>query len=99
MSEYDKYYEITVFSVADIPGLIEDAHLNAGLGVAFLKHVERCAALWFVLDYSLGELAEQLLALRHELNGYRPGLGSRPGAIVVNKCDLAKGEVVVLYFP
>ncbi len=67
-----------------------------GLGAGFLKHVERCACLWFVLDYSLGELDVQLRALRRELNAFRDGLGDRPAAIVVNKVDLAKDENEVI---
>jgi len=86
---YDDFEQL---AVADIPGLIEGAHRNEGLGVAFLKHVERCSCLWFVLDYSLGDLKGQLKSLRTELNGYKQGLGDRPSAVIVNKIDLAENR-------
>ena len=68
-------------AVADIPGLIPDAHRNRGLGVSFLRHVQRCTCLLYVLDGS-ARPAEQLRVLRHELNMFQPGPGrpaARPG--------------------
>ncbi|CAD6197826.1 unnamed protein product [Caenorhabditis auriculariae] len=86
------YEDQQQISVADIPGLIVDAHKNRGLGVAFLKHIERCRFLWFVLDYSAGQLTEQYECLKHELEGYKPGLSERSSTIVVNKIDLAEQD-------
>jgi len=78
--------------VADIPGLIEGAHLNRGLGHSFLRHIERTAALCYVLD--LGSTLtphDQLRTLRQELDLYQPGLPwarSRRAVIAANKADV-----------
>ncbi|KAI0888885.1 GTP-binding protein Obg/CgtA [Annulohypoxylon maeteangense] len=60
----------TRFTVADIPGLIEGAHLDRGLGVAFLRHVERAGVLAFVIDLSAGDAVEALKALWTEVGLY-----------------------------
>lgn len=79
--------------VADIPGLIEGAHRNVGLGFEFLRHVQRCHSLFFILDYTLGEWREQLEALRDECRLYAPELDQKRTVLVVNKVDLMKDEV------
>ena len=76
-------------AVADIPGLIRGAHLNRGLGISFLRHIERCRFLLFVLDMSSPSPWEQLQHLQYELDQYEPGLSQRPRVIVANKMDLA----------
>ena len=78
--------------VADIPGLIPGAHQNHGLGAAFLRHIERCVCLLYVLDLSADQPWEQLDHLRYELNQYSPGLADRPHALVANKLDLPMAE-------
>ncbi|OQV19781.1 Mitochondrial ribosome-associated GTPase 2, partial [Hypsibius exemplaris] len=83
--EYEDYVQI---AVADIPGLVPDAHKNRGLGVDFLRHIERCVCLLYVIDLSKPEPWLQLEHLRYELDMYRPGLADRPCAIVGNKIDL-----------
>ena len=60
----------TQFSVADIPGLISDAHLDKGLGLGFLRHVERAQVLAFVVDLSAGDAIQALKDLWHELGEF-----------------------------
>ncbi|KAI1105815.1 GTP-binding protein Obg/CgtA [Jackrogersella minutella] len=60
----------TRFTVADIPGLIEGAHLDRGLGIAFLRHVERAGVLAFVVDLSAGDAVDALKALWTEVGLY-----------------------------
>lgn len=58
------------FTIADVPGLIEDAHLDKGLGLGFLRHVERAAVLAFVIDLSAGDAVEALKLLWREVSEY-----------------------------
>lgn len=60
----------TKFTIADIPGLIEGAHLDKGLGIAFLRHVERAGVLAFVVDLSAGNAVKALQALWNEVGMY-----------------------------
>eukprot|EP00047_Mylnosiga_fluctuans_P016289 m.53443 g.53443 ORF g.53443 m.53443 type:complete len:375 (+) comp6483_c0_seq1:212-1336(+) len=80
-------------TVADIPGILPRAHTNVGLGLAFLRHIERSKVLLFILDMSgtNGSMPprEALLALRHELQCYSPELVTRPAIVAANKMDLA----------
>ncbi|CAI5747379.1 unnamed protein product [Peronospora destructor] len=77
-------------SVADIPGLIDGAHRNVGLGHDFLRHIERTKILMYVLDTAGSEGRDPLEDFRHlqrELELYAPGISSRPSLIVANKMD------------
>lgn len=76
------------FTVADIPGIIEDAHLGKGLGLDFLRHISRTRLLVFVLDIASDPLAT-LDALRRELQSFDPGMLARPALLALNKIDLA----------
>ncbi|OAL53914.1 GTP-binding protein Obg/CgtA [Pyrenochaeta sp. DS3sAY3a] len=58
------------FTIADVPGLIEDAHLDKGLGLGFLRHIERAAVLAFVIDLSAGDAVEALKLLWREVSEY-----------------------------
>ncbi|KAJ5747145.1 GTP-binding protein Obg/CgtA [Penicillium nucicola] len=60
----------THFTIADIPGLVEDAHLDRGLGLGFLRHIDRAGILAFVVDLSHGDPVEELKKLWHELGEY-----------------------------
>jgi GTP-binding protein len=78
-------------SIADIPGLIEGAHRNIGLGHDFLRHITRCRILLFILDIAGSEgrhPIEDLQNLRREIDLYDPRLSQRPWYVVANKMDL-----------
>src|SRR5450432_312847 len=78
-------------TVADIPGVIEGAHRNLGLGHAFLRHITRCRLLLFVLDMAGSEgrnPIEDLQHLRREIDLYDPRLSQRPWRVIANKIDL-----------
>lgn len=91
------------FTVSDVPGLVQGAHANRGLGHRFLKHVERTKTIAYVLDahgaYALSERQsaklspeEQLLRLREELEQYSKELVEKKCMIVLNKMDLVKNK-------
>ncbi|KAM9723173.1 GTP-binding protein 10 [Menidia menidia] len=95
---YPDYKQI---SVADLPGLIEGAHLNKGMGHKFLKHVERTRQLLFVVDVCGFQLAtktpfrsafEAVQLLTKELELYKEEMLSKPALLVVNKMDLPDAE-------
>jgi len=78
-------------TIADIPGLIEGAHRNLGLGHDFLRHITRCHVLLFVVDVAGSEgrnPIEDLQNLRREIDLYDPILSDRPWFAVANKMDL-----------
>jgi len=85
------------FVAADIPGLIEGAADGAGLGHAFLRHVDRCRLLWHVLDISCFEgrdPVDDIIKINTELEKYSPELASRKQLIVANKTDALDPEAV-----
>ncbi|XP_061811837.1 GTP-binding protein 10 [Nerophis lumbriciformis] len=95
---YDDHKQI---SVADLPGLIEGAHMNKGMGHKFLKHVERTKHLLFVVDVCGFQLASQtafrsafeaVQLLTKELELYKEELVNKPALLVVNKMDLPYAE-------
>ncbi len=82
------------FVMADIPGLIEGAHEGAGLGDAFLRHIERTRLLVHVVDVAPleGDPVADYRAIRHELAEYSPTLAAKPEIVVANKMDLTDAE-------
>lgn len=86
--EFSEYLRATI---ADIPGLIEGAHRNVGLGHDFLRHITRCRLLLFVVDIAGSEARnpiEDLQNLRREIDLYDARLSQRPWFIIANKMDL-----------
>ena len=85
------------FIAADIPGLIEGAADGAGLGHAFLRHIDRCRLLWHVVDISCFEgrdPVEDIIKINTELERYSPALALREQIIVANKVDALDEELV-----
>jgi GTP-binding protein len=80
------------FVVADIPGLIEGAHRGAGLGLGFLRHVERTRVLVHVLDGTRPDAVADMDIVNGELSGYGALLAERRQVVVVNKLDLVVVE-------
>ena len=87
-----------IFTVADVPGLIPGASQGKGLGLEFLRHVERCAVLVHVLDCGTLEQdrdpIHDLEVIENELALYGGGLTDRPRLIALNKTDLPDGDAM-----
>ncbi len=75
------------FTLADIPGLIEGAHLGHGLGIRFLRHIARTRMLIYVLDVSANP-AEAYRTVRGEIAAFDAALAERPALVALNKIDL-----------
>jgi GTPase len=84
------------FVVADIPGLIEGAHLGAGLGVQFLRHIERTKFLVHLVDVSDGsgrpDPVEDFRVIMGELKSFGHGLDEKPMMVVASKADVANPQ-------
>ena len=81
------------FVMVDIPGLIEGAHAGKGMGRDFLRHVERCRVLLFLVDVTQPDPAGCYASLRNELLRYDPILLERPSVLALTKCDLIEGGI------
>ncbi len=89
------------FTVADLPGLIEGAHLGHGLGIQFLKHIERTSVIVHLVDVSDSSAAEgtarpdavaDFKVITEELRSFDPSLVTRPTIVVAAKCDVANPD-------
>jgi GTPase len=80
------------FVIADIPGIIEGASQGKGLGIAFLKHIERTGALLIVLDLSSGNVKGDYTTLLDELRSFKDSMFQKPRIIVLNKSDLVPAD-------
>ena len=78
--------------IADIPGIIEGASMGAGLGLSFLRHIERVGKIVYVFDIGSVDAPGELAILKEELRSYSPELLERPAIIVLNKMDLVDFE-------
>jgi len=90
--EYPDFHRLTV---CDVPGMIEGAHRNAGLGHAFLRHIERCKILVLLLDMAGADGRapwEDYKNLLRELELYDPALLEKPRLVVANKMDEPAAE-------
>ncbi len=82
----------TVF--ADIPGLIEGAHLGTGLGHDFLRHIERTRLLLHLIDATADDPIANYHTIQQELHAYGRGLAERPQILALNKIDAVEPEIV-----
>ena len=86
----------TTFTIADVPGLIPGASQGKGLGLEFLRHVERCSVLVHVIDCATFEPGRDPLTdldvIEAELEQYKTSLSDRPRLVVLNKTDLPEGR-------
>lgn len=95
--DFDDFSRIRI---ADIPGLIDGAHQNKGLGHAFLKHIERCSTLVYVIDVSTlsKDPLHDFEVLRQELQHHNPELLEKHFLIALNKIDCPKADVAIANF-
>ncbi len=80
--------------VADIPGLIEDAHSGAGLGDRFLGHIERCAVLLHLVDSQSDDVVGDYRIVSRELEAYGAGLAAKPRIVRLSKRDAVEEEAL-----
>lgn len=80
--------------LADIPGIIEGAHLGKGLGDKFLAHIERCQVLLHLLDASSNDPVKSYDIIRYEIKKYNENLYQKPEIIVLNKADIVDHETL-----
>ena len=81
-------YDNKEITIADIPGLIEGAHIGVGLGIKFLKHIERCKTLLHLIDITEENIENLYKQVRNELGKFSKDLLKKDELIVFNKIDL-----------
>ncbi len=86
-----KVSELESLVMVDIPGLIEGAHEGKGMGKEFLRHIERCRVLLYLVDVKGQDPARSYATLRNELLHYDPMLLEKPSFLALTKCDLIEG--------
>ena len=87
-------YDDKEITLADIPGLIEGAHEGVGLGIKFLKHIERCKSLLHMIDITEDDLKKSYSQVRKELKNYNKDLLKKDEIVVLNKIDLLDDKEV-----
>ena len=87
-------YDDKEITIADIPGLVEGAHEGIGLGIQFLKHIERCKSLLHLIDVTNLDLNKSYNQVKNELKSYSAKLLEKKELIVLNKVDLIDEETV-----
>ncbi len=87
-------YDDKEVTIADIPGLVEGAHKGTGLGIQFLKHIERCKTLLHMIDITNDDIKNSYKKVKKELKNYDSKLSKKRELIILNKIDLIeKNEV------
>ncbi len=88
------YYDDRSFVMADIPGIIEGAHEGKGIGLRFLRHIERNAVLLFMVSAEEENVNESYKILLKELKMYNPELLAKDRVLAITKCDIADDEML-----
>lgn len=88
-----KYRDSRSFIMADIPGIIQDAHKGKGLGIRFLRHIERNAALLFMVPADSNDVSKDYQILLNELKLYNPQLLDKKRILAITKADLIDDEL------
>jgi GTP-binding protein len=88
------YRDDRSFLVADIPGIIEGAHKGKGLGLRFLRHIERNAVLLFMVAVDCDDIRKEYRSLLFELEKYNPELLDKPKLLCVTKIDILDEEMM-----
>ncbi len=89
-----KYYDHKSFIVADIPGIIEGAHLGKGIGLRFLRHIERNSVLLFMIPADAKDYRTEYKILCNELEQYNPELMHKDRVIAITKADMLDDELM-----
>jgi len=87
-------YDNKEITIADIPGLVEGAHKGVGLGIKFLKHIERCKTLLHLIDITEKDLESTYIQVKNELKSYSKDLLKKKEIVVLNKIDLIDKDEV-----
>lgn len=87
------YFDGQSFVMADIPGIIEGAHEGKGIGIRFLRHIERNSVLLFMVSAEEDDIAASYRTLLSELREYNPELMDKDRVLAVTKCDLIDKEI------
>ena len=94
-----KYRDYRSFIIADIPGIIENAHKGKGLGIRFLKHIERNATLLFLIPADSDNIQREYDILLNELKQYNPELLDKPRILAISKSDMLDDELKEMLLP
>ncbi len=81
-------YDNKEITIADIPGLVEGAHKGTGLGIQFLKHIERCKSLLHMIDITNKDIKKSYNQIKKELKSYNLKLFKKKELVILNKTDL-----------
>jgi len=87
-------YDDKEITIADIPGLVEGAHKGVGLGIQFLKHIERCKSLLHLIDITNLDLNDSYEQVKNELKNYSLKFLEKKELVVLNKIDLVDESTV-----
>lgn len=94
-----QYRDTRSFIIADIPGIIENAHLGKGLGHRFLRHIERNSTLLFMIPCDVDSIQKEYDILLNELAMYNPELLDKPRVLAITKADLIDEELKAMLKP